>query len=89
MGLWHIPPLPSHFVPDRVPPGVLRVGMGRIQPLVLRKELESLVENEGSEVLALPGVACCSPHHLLEPSVVFPAAAPAQHSVSMLGAGLL
>lgn len=30
MGLWYMPSLPSRFVPDRLPPGVLRVGHGRI-----------------------------------------------------------
>lgn len=32
-----------------------------LSPLVLRKELESLVENEGSEVLALPELPAAHP----------------------------
>lgn len=46
---------------------------------MLCKELELLVENAGSELLVLFELPAAT-RHLLEPSVEFPAAVPAQYS---------
>uniref|UniRef100_A0A8C3N5Y1 Uncharacterized protein n=1 Tax=Geospiza parvula TaxID=87175 RepID=A0A8C3N5Y1_GEOPR len=54
----HVPPSPQPGGPTGVPPQPPwrreRVAFAYLSPLVLRKELESLVENEGAELLARP-----------------------------------
>lgn len=61
-GAWH---MPTPALPVCAQQGASqRVEGGAwayLSPLVLRKELESLVENEGSEVLALPELPAAHP----------------------------
>lgn len=61
-GPWHMPPIAR---PIGARQGAARQvedgAWAYLSPLVLRKELESLVENEGSEVLALPELPAAHP----------------------------
>lgn len=62
MGPWHMPSTALPICAQQGAPRQVEGGAwAYLSPLVLRKELESLVENEGSEVLALPELPAAHP----------------------------